>query len=240
MHAAEQLAELKPEVAVFIIGTNDANVYDDSLAAQYAQKTEQMMRVLASGGREVFWVNAPVMRDESLEANVKKVNEIQRETAAKVNGVTFIDAHTLFADETGAYQAYLPDATGTRVLMRAGDGIHLTGAGGDHLAKVIYDKLDAEWHIGEQAVPSQPKRVLVTKGSTQVAGGGSSSSSGSSGSSGSGRYSSNGSSSRSGSRGTVATTPATSPPVAPASPPSTTGTTSPSSNTTSPSTPSNT
>ena len=116
VHAQQQLTVLKPEVAVFIIGTNDANVYDDSLAAEYEMKTEQMMRILAGSGREVYWVNAPVMRDEHLEANVLKVNKIQAEAAAKVPGVTLIDAHTLFADETGAYQSYLPDATGKKVL----------------------------------------------------------------------------------------------------------------------------
>jgi hypothetical protein len=231
-HAQQQMDLLKPEVVVFIIGTNDANVYDDSLAAEYAVKTEQMMRILAGSGREVYWVNAPVMRDEDLEANVLKVNEIQRETAAKVSGVTFIDSHTLFADETGAFQSSLPDATGKKVVMRAGDGIHFTGAGGDHLAKVIFDKIEQGWKVVEQAVPTQPKRVLVTKGSTQVAGGGSSSS-GSSGSSGSGssgsgsssyHSGSNGSGSSSGSSNTIVTTPATTP-AAPPPPPSTTATT---------------
>jgi hypothetical protein len=232
-HAQQQLDLLKPEVVVFIIGTNDANVYDDSLAAEYAVKTEQMMRILAGSGREVYWVNAPVMRDEDLEANVLKVNEIQREAAAKVDGVTFIDSHTLFADETGQFQSSLPDATGKKVLMRAGDGIHFTGAGGDHLAKVIFDQIVKDWNVLEQAVPSQPKKVLVTKGSTQVAGSSSSSGSSSSGSDSNGSSSNNGSSYRSGSSngsgssGTVATTPATAP-VVQAPPPSTTATTAPS------------
>ena len=49
--------------------------------------------------------------------------------------VTFVDAHTLFADETGEYQSSLPDDDRQRpCTMRAGDGIHLTGDGGDHLA----------------------------------------------------------------------------------------------------------
>ncbi|MGZ6974963.1 MAG: DUF459 domain-containing protein, partial [Acidimicrobiia bacterium] len=99
-HAQEQMNQLNPEVAVFIIGANDANVYDDSLASEYAQKVEAMMRILVGPGREVYWVNAPVMRDESLEKNVKKVDEIQRAVAATIPQVTFVDAHTLFADET--------------------------------------------------------------------------------------------------------------------------------------------
>ena len=33
-----------------------------------------------------------------------KVDAIQREVAAKVKDVTFVDAHTLFADDDGEYQ----------------------------------------------------------------------------------------------------------------------------------------
>ncbi|MGZ4689120.1 MAG: DUF459 domain-containing protein [Acidimicrobiia bacterium] len=203
-HAQEQMNQLNPEVAVFIIGANDANVYDDSLASEYAQKVEEMMRILVGPGREVYWVNAPVMRDESLEKNVKKVDEIQRAVAATIPQVTFVDAHTLFADETGDYQSSLPDNTGKVVVMRAGDGIHLTGAGGDHLARAIFKQLDPQWRILEQAVPSQPKKVIVTRGSTQVPGSGGSSGS-SSGTSGSGSSSYR----HSGSGATLGTTPST-------------------------------
>lgn len=241
-HAQEQMDELKPEVAVFIIGTNDANVYDESQAAEYAQKTEAMMRILIGNGREVYWVNAPVMRDSDLEANIVKVDEIQREVAAKFPQITFVDAHTLFADETGEYQSSLPDDHGDRVQMRAGDGIHLTDAGGDHLARKIFDQLDARWKITEQQVPGQPKKVLVTRGSTQVPGSGansSGSSSNSSNSSSSQSYRSNGSSSDySSGSGTTSTTAAqvVSPPpppstqaTAPTTSPTTTASTAPSS-----------
>ena len=71
------------------------------------------MRILIGDGREVYWVNAPVMRDEDLEENILEVDEIQREVAARFpDNVTFVDAHTLFADEPGEYQSSLPDETG--------------------------------------------------------------------------------------------------------------------------------
>lgn len=185
-HAAEQLRVLNPEAVVFIIGTNDANVWDDSQAARYALLTEQMMKLLVGPGRDVYWVGAPVVRDKRFEANVRKVDEIQRAVARKVRHVTFVDTHTLFADERGSYQSSLPDETGTRVLMRAGDGVHFSPAGGDHLAKAVFQLVDHAWNVTAQAVPGQPKPVIATRGSTQVAGTSRRSGSGSSNGTGSG------------------------------------------------------
>jgi uncharacterized protein len=234
-HAQEQMDELDPEAVVFIIGTNDANVYDERQAAEYTQKTEEMMRILVGNGREVYWVNAPVMREKRLEDNIKKVDLIQRAVAAKIPEITFVDAHTLFADETGAYQSSFPDDTGHRVTMRAGDGIHLTGAGGEHLAREIYDTLDQRWNITERAVAGQPKKVLVTPGSEQVPGSGGSSGSSSSGSGGqsssSNRSSAGVSNMSSGAANTTSTTATavTTPPPPSTQPATTTTTTSPAS-----------
>ena len=55
----EAMDEVNPEVAVFIIGTNDAQVYADRDAVKYEQLTEQMMRTLVGDGREVYWVTVP-------------------------------------------------------------------------------------------------------------------------------------------------------------------------------------
>jgi uncharacterized protein len=211
-HAQEQMDELTPEAVVFIIGTNDANAYDASQSTAYAQLTEQMMRILIGpgAGREVYWVNAPVMRDSDLEENVLKVDEIQRSVATMFPQVTFIDAHTLFADETGEYQSSLPDDTGKTVTMRAGDGIHFTGDGAKHLAQKIFGELDSRWKILAQAVPGQQKDVLVTKGSTQVSGnGGSSSGNSSNNSSNSNSSSNNGSGGSSNANGATESTTST-------------------------------
>ncbi len=223
-HAQEQLDELNPEVVVFIIGTNDANVYNDSQAEEYALLTERMMKLLIGDGRDVYWVNAPVMRSQNLEKGVLKVDEIQRSVASMFpDHVTFVDAHTLFADETGEYMSSLPDANGDNVQMRAGDGIHLSDAGGDHLAKEIFDLIDPRWRVTAQQVPSQPKKVLVTRGSeTRPGSGGSSSGSGSSSNSSNSYRSNSSSSSNSGGSSGSGTTSTTSAPVAPPPPPSST------------------
>lgn len=217
-HATEEIADLDPEAIVYVIGTNDAVVYTEAQAAKYAQLTEDMMRLLVGTGRHVYWVNPPVMKDEDFEADAQRVGAIQQEVSRKFKRVTYVDAHALFSDPDGEYTSYIVDpATQKRVTMRAGDGVHFSPAGADYLADAVFPLLDHDWCISRQADPTQPKRVIESRGSTQVAG-----TSRSSSSSGSSSGSSGGSS--------VSTTTSTAPaptttttPVAP--PPSTTPTT---------------
>jgi uncharacterized protein len=208
-HAEEEMERLQPEAVVFVIGTNDAIVYDESQEEKYALLTQQMMQTLIGPGRDVYWVNAPVMADDDVEENIKEIDRIQRQVASRFpENVTFVDAHTLFADEQGEYQSSIQDENGDTTSLRAGDGIHLSGDGAKYLANHVFAMLDAEWKIRDQAVPGHPTKVIVTKGSTQVGG------SGSSGSSSNWRgSSSSGSSSGGGTTNTTSgTTETTSPP----------------------------
>lgn len=81
-----------------------------------------------------------------------------------------MDTYDLFADSTGHYAAHLTDATGTSVLMRADDGVHLTPAGGDRMGAAVFAALDSHWRIRAQAVPGHVQPVLKTQGSSQVPG----------------------------------------------------------------------
>ena len=170
-HAEEQLALLDPEVVVFIIGTNDANVWNDRLTADYRARTEAMMHTLVGAKhRQVFWVGAPVARAKTLETGVLAVDAIQRDAAANVAGVTYVDAHAIFDDENGDYQQSFPDENGTTRIMRAGDGVHFSVEGADFISRAIFDLIDTEWNLTAQTVPGATKPVLETKGSTQVPG----------------------------------------------------------------------
>ena len=170
-HAEQELADLDPEVVVFVIGTNDANVWDRSLENQYRLRTEAMMRLLAgTGDREVFWVGPPVAKADDLESGVLAVAAIQQEIAKKVPGVNYIDAHLLFDDDRGEYQFRFADLDGDIEIMRAGDGVHFSIAGADYLGQVLYNLLDPVWKLTQQSVPGAAKAVRETKGSTQVAG----------------------------------------------------------------------
>ncbi len=134
--ATDQLKALDPEVVVFIIGTNDAAAWDKSKTEDYRARTEAMMRELAGTDREVYWVGPPVLRDSSNERGAQAVTLIARTAAARVPRVTFVDAHTLFADADGDYQQSFDDESGTRRVMRAGDGIHYSADGAEYLERV--------------------------------------------------------------------------------------------------------
>ncbi len=167
----EQLALLRPEAVVFIVGTNDANVWNSSLAADYRLRTETLMRQLVGPDhREVLWVGPPVAKAKSLETGGLAVAQIQKDAAAAVPGVTYVDAHALFADAQGQYQQSFADELGRRQVMRAGDGVHFSVAGGDYISRALYRILDRHWDLTKQSIPGAPKPVLETKGSTQVPG----------------------------------------------------------------------
>ncbi len=170
-HAEQQLALLNPEVVVFIVGTNDANVWADKLADEYRIRTEAMMRELVgTKHRDVYWVGAPVAQAKHLETGVLEINRIQRAAAVAVPGVTYVDAHAIFDDVNGNYQSRFADQFGRTQVMRAGDGVHFSVAGADLISADIFTLIDAEWKITSQAVPGAPKLVLETKGSTQIPG----------------------------------------------------------------------
>lgn len=171
-HATEELARLQPEAIAFVIGANDAKVLPDSddWQDEYAQKVDEMMRLLVGNGRDVYWVGVPPMSDSSFSERAQEVNTIVQEVATGHPEVTYVDAHTLFSDDDGDYASSLPDQDGDTVLLRGGDGVHLTAEGGDLMAAAVFYRLDATWDITGQARPDRPKEVVQTPGSSQIEG----------------------------------------------------------------------
>lgn len=183
-HAAEELVDLKPEAVVFWIGTNDAKNLPngDGWQSAYGEKIDEMMTLLVGNGRDVYWVGVPTMSDSSFSKRAAKVNTVVQEVAATHPEVTYVDAYTLFADdEDGEYKSTLRDSDGDLVTVRAGDGVHLTPAGGDRIAEAVFFRLDATWNANEQAVEDCRQPIHQTAGATQVHGTYRSPSSGSSG-----------------------------------------------------------
>src|SRR5205823_1440255 len=65
-HGAGDMSLYDPEVAVFIVGANDAKnlpegaTRDPRWRAQYSALVEEMLTVIGGNGRAVYWVGAPV------------------------------------------------------------------------------------------------------------------------------------------------------------------------------------
>lgn len=220
-HATTEMARLNPEVVVFIIGTNDWTAVSGDWKDAYTAKVDSMMKTLIGPGRTVYWLGAPTLKDEKMDAAVVEVNAIAQAVARRHPKVHYVDTYKLFSDTDGTFAYDLPDENGNVVTMRAGDGVHFTMDGADYLARQVYKLIDAQCGVTEQKVDGATKETIETEGSTQVA---------PSATSNSGNSSNSGSSNSGSSGGTIQTTP---PATAPAtSPPDTTTVTDPPTTTT--------
>lgn len=148
-HLDEAIAADQPNVAVFMVGANDAQgittldgqavsvtPFDSDWTAAYAKRVGQAMDILSGDGRIGIWVGMPVMQDSEFAAKMQKINAIFEAEAARHPRVIYIDAWKLLSADN-AFALDLPDANGTPTRMRAEDGVHLTSAGGEFLAQAV-------------------------------------------------------------------------------------------------------
>jgi hypothetical protein len=120
----------------------------------YARRVGEAMDRLTKGGRRVYWVGNPIMRESGYRERISMMNHIYQAEAATHPGVTFVSTWTTMANAKGSYAEYLPDANGDQVLMRAPDGIHLTRAGGDRMAALVLGVIEKDWGMTGSASPS--------------------------------------------------------------------------------------
>jgi hypothetical protein len=141
----------RPEVVVIILGGNDVQrmrakngLYRDGIAwadeaawiRTYRARLRELLTALTDGdpARRVFLLSPTNRRSKFLRQRVQRIVAVQREVAAEVAGVTWIDTYGLSSDGGGRYLAWGRDDRGLRVPMRRHDGIHLTKPGANDLA----------------------------------------------------------------------------------------------------------
>jgi uncharacterized protein len=153
-HLDEEMERLDPEAVVIMFGANDAQgmevdgdvfqTLDANWSAEYRRRVAGTMDLLQGEGRIVYWVGQPVMRDGGFSEKMAGLNEIYRSEAETRPWVRYIDSYTMFSNDSGAYEAFLPGLDGEIQDMRQGDGIHLSRPGGDLLARAILDQVEAD------------------------------------------------------------------------------------------------
>ncbi|MGV3760653.1 MAG: DUF459 domain-containing protein, partial [Actinomycetota bacterium] len=156
-HLAALLDEHRPEVVVVSVGANDAQGIQtpsgaasfgtDAWVAEYRARVAATMDLLADDNRIVYWLGEPVMRSSDFDARMALITSIFREEAEGRPGIRFVDTRPTFAGDDGGYTAYLPDASGTPVLVRRDDGIHLTPAGARRLATQLMEQVTEDWPL---------------------------------------------------------------------------------------------
>ena len=152
---ARDLRQDRPGVVVVMMGANDAQNFlvgqrlapfgGEQWRDIYRQRVAELMAEVTESGRPMVWVGMPIMSSGSLSNSVRLINSIALSEAVLHPGVTYVDSWSLFVDGNGRYAPYLPDSSGGKELVRTPDGIHLTPAGGDRLAREVYQSISTLW-----------------------------------------------------------------------------------------------
>ncbi len=150
---AGDAAALKPEVALIMFGGNDAqgivgpdgqvfpHVDTAGWRAEYGRRVGAVMDTLQAPDRLVLWIGQPPMRDGGFDRRVEVINEVVATQAADRPWVSFIDTTLILGGPDGGYVDRLP---GIDEDLRQGDGIHLSRAGADLLARRLLARIDDE------------------------------------------------------------------------------------------------
>ena len=125
------------DVAVILFGTNDAQgisldgvVHDfgtEGWKAAYATRIDNLVAMLRERDVAVYWVGLPRMKSRRFDGRMTLVNDVI-EARMTALGVPYLETADLTSNEEGRYEAYLPNQSGRKVLMRANDGIHMSMA----------------------------------------------------------------------------------------------------------------
>lgn len=139
-------AKDKLDFVVIILGVNDlqalkdgADLLDtlsDKWREIYGQRIARMVAPFKLAHIPVAWVGLPPMRNDRVNADAVKLNELYKEKAEQA-GARYIDIWDAFADADGQYDAYGPDIDGQNVKLRSADGIHFTKAGARKVAQFL-------------------------------------------------------------------------------------------------------
>lgn len=165
-----QLDAQPVDVAVMLFGTNDAQGIDtgeavhgfgtDGWKAAYGQRIDDLVALLRSRNVAVYWVGLPRMKRDSFDGRMMLINSVV-EARMRALDVPFIETVGLTSNNEGGYEAYLPNGSGRRVLMRANDGIHMSMAGYMRMSAPVAARLKRDAGLTRPppvpvGIPSQP------------------------------------------------------------------------------------
>lgn len=151
--AAELISQYNPNIAVVMVGSNDAQSITTSTGEviafygggkwneEYAGRVSNLLKIFEEKNIIVFWLGLPVMKDPAYSDRMKNLNSIYEKVVQERKNAHFISLWELFADEYGNYVSYLTDSKGKYRLARGSDGIHLSYFGGEIAIREIIKKI---------------------------------------------------------------------------------------------------
>jgi hypothetical protein len=154
--ATKVLASFQPELVVVSLGLNDRQAIVSAnkertefntpeWQARYREAAAAFIKTAAAAPAGLLWIGLPSMRDTAAQNDAQEKNRIFADAvqAAHDPRIAFIDPWRMSVSGGDVFQAYGPDAGGTRIQIRASDGIHFTTAGYDTVAAYLLPKIVA-------------------------------------------------------------------------------------------------
>ncbi|WP_148360556.1 SGNH/GDSL hydrolase family protein, partial [Acidisphaera rubrifaciens] len=151
------------DVAVVMFGANDRppvrrhGMLDPQLVEaftdSYGATVTEIVDALRAAHMPVVWVGHPIVRDPDFSSDMSMLDGIYQKYATDA-GATYVSTWNLFAAPDGSYSAYGPGLDGVTTRLRADDGVHLTPAGYDVLARMLEPYLEVPPPASAQALPN--------------------------------------------------------------------------------------
>jgi uncharacterized protein len=174
--ATTQMVSANPEAIVFMIGTNDTPAVNNVDANNdnvpdwetfYREKVARLMDLfVGTTHRTVFWLGAPTLGTDSMDAAAVKIDKVVQEEAGKHGtDVVFVDTYRMFQGPDGSYSRTILDENGDPITARIGDGVHFSPQGAEYLARAVFALVDARWHAKQYADTAHPIAWTLAPGS---------------------------------------------------------------------------
>ena len=147
-----------PDAVVCMFGGNDAQGLwmgkdndpewirwqEEGWTEEYRRRVNEFADAVTNPGTKLFWMGMPVMRSKDFDARIERMNTVFRAEMATRKDAYYLDTREVLSTPEGKYTDHLT-IEGSRTRVRAGDGIHLAGAGAtvvvNHLVPQIADAL---------------------------------------------------------------------------------------------------
>ena len=151
--AGELIGLYKPNTAVIMFGTNDAQAMTsisgggsikygtDEWNKEYAARISKLLDIFEENNIVVFWVGLPIMKEPGYSERIRNLDGIFRSEVEKRQNAYYIPTWEMFSDKDGNYTAFLPDENGNYRSARNPDGIHFSSFGGKLFAKMVVDRM---------------------------------------------------------------------------------------------------
>jgi uncharacterized protein len=152
---ALDIRSYRPAIVIALFGGNDMQGFfvrgkpvlygTPEWKVQYRRRVAFVMNEVTKSHRPLVWVGMPIVSSAERSAGYRILNRIYRTEAREHDSVLYVDSWELLTDRRGRYAAYLRAPDGDLERIREADGIHLTAAGSNRLARAVFTSMRTFW-----------------------------------------------------------------------------------------------